>query len=105
MVNLTKLVEGCVDAHINSSCTKDASKQFRALIQHAYDIGVIDGKKDCEAKHPKSGNQKEADKGSSQKEGGQEAKGSRQGEGSQDGGSVSGRVTDAAAAAKAAADL
>lgn len=78
MVHLTKLVEGCVDAHINSPTTKDASKHFRALIQHAYDIGVRDAKEEARqaaealAKSKadaKSGKEKGSDKGKAKEEG------------------------------------
>lgn len=44
--NLAKLVDGCLDAHINSATSKDAAKQFRALIAHAYDLGVRDEKEE-----------------------------------------------------------
>lgn len=55
MVNLSKLVDGCVDAHITAVSTKDASKAFRALIQHAYDIGVKDGKESIQQKASSKG--------------------------------------------------
>ncbi len=45
MINpIAKLVDACVDAHVTAVSTNAARKQFRALIQHAYDTGVMHGK-------------------------------------------------------------
>ena len=47
--NLTKLVEGCVDAHVKAPTTKHARMEFRALIAHAYELGVRDEKEEQKA--------------------------------------------------------
>ncbi len=44
--DLSKLVEGCVEAHVTAAATRDARNQFRALITHAYELGVKDGKEE-----------------------------------------------------------
>lgn len=64
--NLSKLVDGCVDAHVNSALTKDARSHFRALIQHAYDLGVRDAQEDARQEDLKR-RQEAASQGTSQK--------------------------------------
>lgn len=84
-VNLSKLVDGCIDAHVTAATTKDAAKHFRALIQHAYDIGVKDGKEDIKESLSKSSaqNAKESDRGEAknqdQNEDNRESKASQEG--------------------------
>lgn len=52
--NLSNLVNACVEAHIKSSTTLDAKRQFNSLIQLAYDLGVNDAKEESQSEKSES---------------------------------------------------
>ena len=40
---VTKIVDACVETHLNANTTRDARKAFSALISHTYNEGMKDG--------------------------------------------------------------
>lgn len=67
-IHLKSLVDACVEAHIKANTTKEAIKQFKVLIQYAYDLGVEDEKRRPVPSSPCPVVQKEESRSQGQKE-------------------------------------